>query len=84
MPTGCFDYLSDPCVQDMLRRRDETIEILRDEISEINKQVDHWKWKYEKVKDEERKFSWKIFFGWFLIWILVLYLVIIIIQWLLI
>jgi len=84
MPTGCFDYLSDPCVQDMLRRRDETIEILRDEISEINKQVDHWKWKYKEVKDEERKFSWKIFFGWFLIWVLVLYLVIVIIQWLLI
>lgn len=84
MPTGCFDYLSDPCVQDMLRRRDETIEILRDEISEINKQMDHWKSKYNEVKDEERKFSWKIFFGWFLTWVLVLYLVIIIIQWLLI
>lgn len=84
MPTGCFDYLSDPCVQDMLRRRDETIEILRDEISEINKQVDHWKTKYNEVKDEERKFGWKIFFGWFLAWVLVFYLVIHLIQWLLI
>ena len=65
MPTGCFDYLSDPCVQDMLRRRDETIEILRDEIWELEKQKWHRKDKYDDyIKDEKTHFK-----KWFLVWV---------------
>ena len=55
MPTGCFDYLSDPCVQDMLRRRDETIEILRDEISELDKQKQYRKSKVDEDNSKAKK-----------------------------
>lgn len=76
MPTGCFDYLSDPCVQDMLRRRDETIEILRDEISELDKQKQYRKSKVDEDNSKAKKkwFGlWAICFTslYILIWVLI-------------
>lgn len=55
MTPNCVDMLSDPCVQDMLRRRDETIEILRDEISELDKQKQYWKSKVDEDNSKAKK-----------------------------
>ena len=65
MTPNCVDMLSDPRFQDMLRRRDETIEILRDEIWELEKQKWHRKDKYnDYIKDEKAHFK-----KWFLVWV---------------
>lgn len=78
MTPNCYDLLSDPCVQDMLRRRDETIEILRDEIEELDNQKQYRKGKVDENNSKERKkwFGlWAICFTslyillWVLIWI---------------
>lgn len=65
MTPNCYDILTDPCVQDMLRRRDETIECLSDEIKEIDKLKEERKQKYNNyIKDEKTHFK-----KWFLVWV---------------
>ena len=76
MTPNCVDMLSDPCVQDMLRRRDETIEILRDEIKELDSQKQYRKSKVDEDNSKERKkwFGlWAICFTslYILIWVLI-------------
>ena len=46
MIPDCIDPLTNPIVQDMLRRRDETIECLIEEIKETEKLKDDRKQKY--------------------------------------
>ena len=55
MTPNCVDMLSDPRFQDMLRRRDETIEILRDEIKELDNQKQYRKSKVDEDNSKERK-----------------------------
>lgn len=58
MIPDCVDPLTNPIVQDMLRRRDETIECLIDEIKETEKLKDERKQKYNGyIKDENTHFK---------------------------
>jgi len=65
MIPDCVDPLTNPIVQDMLRRRDETIECLLEEIKETEKLKDDRKQKYNwYIKDENTHFK-----KWFLLWV---------------
>lgn len=84
MIPDCVDSVTNPIVQDMLRRRDETIENLIEEIKETEKLKEHYKQKYDKIKSEKLKFNERIFIWWVFVWMLILYLLIDILRWYLI
>lgn len=65
MIPDCVDPLTNPIVQDMLRRRDETIDCLIEEIKETEKLKEERKQKYNwYVKDERTHFK-----KWFSLWV---------------
>lgn len=81
MIPNCVDPVTNPIVQDMLRRRDETIDCLIEEVKENEKLKEHYKQKYDEIKAEELKFNRRIFTWWIFVWMLILYLLINILQW---